>query len=218
MSFPQPVILPIHCRINSATRHGPTRLVPERTSPKTPGRMPSTQLVTTSPRDGGEIPRAFWGWHGATAISGACHFAVMLAPTRRTIVSPTSPSGAGLIQKYMEAVGWAPHSTKLDVTYFSFWSGSDLRSCGFGKRDGRLHERQGPLRACRPDAVVPPFMLDERVFPRLLSSCHRLFCRSCSLTHRQIGRTFSIAHARNRILQLWPRTRLVTPLGYPFSC
>ena len=43
--------------------------------------------------------------NAATAISGTYHFAVMLAPTRRTLVWPSCPSGVGLILNHMEAVG-----------------------------------------------------------------------------------------------------------------
>ena len=38
----------------------------------------------------GGLLRAFWGWNGATAIWGTCHFAMLLAPTQQTLVSPIS--------------------------------------------------------------------------------------------------------------------------------
>ena len=52
----------------------------------------------------GEILRAFWGWNGATAVSGTCHFAMVLAFTRRTFVWPAYLSGV-LIQNDLMLVG-----------------------------------------------------------------------------------------------------------------
>ena len=36
----------------------------------------------------GGILRKFWGWNGATAMSGTCEFSVLLAPVRRALVWP----------------------------------------------------------------------------------------------------------------------------------
>ena len=42
----------------------------------------------------GEILRAFCGWNGPTAISGTCHSAVLLAPTRTLVwTDPELPEG-----------------------------------------------------------------------------------------------------------------------------
>ena len=128
-----------------------------------PGTTLSTQPTTTRR---GEILRAFWVWNGATAISGTCHFAVMLVPTPRTLVWPTYPSGAGLIQNYLWTVG---------------------RESAVGG----LHGRQEPLRARRLDVVmwlVPPFRLDERCFFTFARQLTQTLLNSMT-THRQQGWT-----------------------------
>ena len=78
----------------------PRRRIPHhesRRSPTYPGKGRTGTQSSTQPN----IPRALWGWTGATAISGRCHGSVMLALSRRTLIWPTYPSGAGLIQNYL---------------------------------------------------------------------------------------------------------------------
>ena len=68
--------------------------------------------------------------------------------------------------------GACSHSADGGVACSSFWSGTDPGRPG----DGGVawwgqHGRQGPLRACRPDALiwlVPPFRLDGGGFAFLL--------------------------------------------------
>ena len=62
--------------------------------------MRSTLPLTTTE----ERLRKFWGWNTATAISVTCHFAVLLAPTRRTLVTPIYPAGVGLFRNDLETV------------------------------------------------------------------------------------------------------------------
>ena len=42
--------------------------------------------LARSPQEMGDIPRGFWGWGGAAAMSGACQFLMLLAPVRRALV------------------------------------------------------------------------------------------------------------------------------------
>ena len=65
---------------------------------RTLGTMRSTPPITTSQW------HSVWRWNGATAISGTCQFAMLLAPIRRAFVTPIYSSVVGLIQNDLGTV------------------------------------------------------------------------------------------------------------------
>ena len=61
----------------------------------------------------GERPRAFPGCDGATAISGRCHFAMLLASARRTQVTLTHHSGVDMFRNDSQIVESAATHVQL---------------------------------------------------------------------------------------------------------